>query len=98
MDLNDYKPVLRNDVSIDDEDVYKQHINLIKNNKYVDAATLLENNKQIDGVTASLLNLWEEKINQLCEIKNDFEDPYVYSQTEPSYEQMNGKSIWQQEY
>ena len=30
MVLSDYYPTLRNDISIDDKDIYNQHTNLIK--------------------------------------------------------------------
>ena len=34
MVLSDYYPTLRNDISIDDKDIYNQHTNLIKEKKY----------------------------------------------------------------
>ena len=67
-DLNDFKPHMRSDISVDDKGIYDQHSNLIKNNQYKEAATLLSQNKQIDGVTASLLNSWEQKIKALNDI------------------------------
>ena len=41
MVLSDYYPTLRNDISIDDKDIYNQHTNLIKEKKYQEAVTLL---------------------------------------------------------
>jgi hypothetical protein len=96
--LNDYKPHLRNDISLDDEIIYNQHSNLIKIKQYKEAVALLSQNNQIDSVTASLLNSWEQKIYELNEIGSTFYDPYLYSQEEPFETEMIGKSIWQQEY
>lgn len=96
MTLSDYTPIMRNDVSIDDKEVYNQHTNLIKSKKYLDAVKLLENNSQLDSVTASLLNSWECKIYELNNMDKPFYDPYLYSQTEPS--SLGDKVIWQQEY
>lgn len=98
MALSDYYPTLRNDISIDDKDIYDQHTNLIKNKKYQEAATLLSNNNQIDSVTASLLNSWEQKIYSLCQIKKEYYNQIITKQTEPTESEMKDKVIWQQEY
>lgn len=96
--LNDFKPHLRNDISLEDEEIYNQHSSLMNNSQYKEAGTLLSKNKQIDSVTASLLNSWEQKIYELNQIGSTFYDPYLYSQDEPFETEMIGKSIWQQEY
>lgn len=97
MTLSDYYPTMRNDISIDDKDIYDKHFNLIKSSNYLDAVALLESNDQVNGLTASLLNSWEEKIYNLnIDKPNYFFDPYVYSQTEPI--NFENKTIWQQEY
>lgn len=100
MNFNDYKPTLHNDISIEDESIYKQHISLINQKKYNEAAALLSANPQISGGTASLLNSWEEKLVSMepLILAKDFHDPYHYSSTEPSVEEMGNKVIWEQEY
>lgn len=98
MVLSDYYPTLRNDISIDDKDIYNQHTNLIKEKKYQEAVTLLSNNSQIDSVTASLLNSLEQKIYSLCQIKKEYYNPIITKQTEPTESEMKDKVIWQQEY
>lgn len=100
MNLKDYKPTLHNDISIDDEEIYKQHTNIINQKKYNEATALLSENPQISGCTASLLNSWEEKIESLepLILAKDFYDPYYYTSTEPSVEEIDDKVIWQQEY
>lgn len=95
MTLHDYYPTMRNDISIEDNNLYVQHSNLIKSKNYLEAVDLLNTNKQVDSLTASLLNSWEIKIVNLSKI-NNFYDPYIYSQTEPT--EMGDKVVWQQEY
>ena len=97
MTLSDYYPIMRNDISIYDKDIYDKHSNLIKSSNYLDAVALLKSNDQVNGLTASLLNSWEEKIYNLNKDKpNYFFDPYIYSQIEPI--NFENKTIWQQEY
>lgn len=96
MDLSDYLPTLRNDISIEDKNLYDEHSNLIKSKKYIEAVDLLKSNSQIDSLTASLLNLWEKKIFTLNNTERAFYDPYLYSQTEPI--DMEGKVVWEEEY
>lgn len=100
MKLKDFKATLHNDISIDDEELYKRHTDLINRQRYGDAAALLANNTQVSGATASLLNSWENKILTLENLYGEsaFYDPYLYSQAEPSDEDINGKVIWQQIY
>ena len=98
MALEDYAPTLRNEISIDDKEIYDKHTQLIKSKKYEEAVTLLSNNKQIDSITASLLNYWEKNIYELNSIDRKFYDPYYYSQNEPSTSEMENKVIWQEEY
>lgn len=98
MALEDYTPTLRNEISIDDKEIYDKHTQLIKSKKYEEAVTLLSNNKQIDSITASLLNYWEKNIYELNNIDRIFYDPYCYSQKEPSTSEMENKVIWQEEY
>lgn len=96
MTLHDYYPTMRNDISIEDNNLYVQHSNLIKSKEYIEAVNLLVNNKQVDSLTASLLNSWEKKIYDLNEMEKPFYDPYLYNQTEPT--SIGDKVIWQQEY
>ena len=100
MTLSEFKPHLRNDTAIDDEEIYNQHANLISNKNYSNAALLLQSNDQIDACTASLLNNWEQTIVNIENyfVDREFYDPYFYSQTEPSGNDMADKVFWQETY
>lgn len=97
-DINNYKPCLYNDISINDEELYKQHANLINNKKYKEAATLLSSQSEVRGVTASLLNLWEQKIYEIDNTPINYIDPYIFKEDEPTDEEIKDKAIWSQEY
>lgn len=97
MALIDFKPTLHNDISIEDEELYNQYNNLIKEKKYGEAQQLLSSN-QMDVMNASLFNSLEKKILTLMQMKKEFYDPYCYSKDEPTEEQMKKKVIWSQEY
>lgn len=97
--LNDFKPVIHNGTGVYEEELWKQHENLINEGNYSDAAALIKNNN-LDGVTASLFNFYEENLDKLDRYLQTKElyDPYVYSPEEPDAAEMEGKMIWQQEY
>lgn len=99
--LQDFKPTLHNDISIDEAEIYTKHNNLIKMGAYKEATALLNENN-IDGIRASLFNSWEVKLNYLDELlsKKEFKSPYFYSQSteEPTVEEFAGKSMWSQIY
>lgn len=96
-DIDNYRPTIHNDISIDEEDLYKQHSDLIKQGKYEEAANLLFQSN-VSGVTASLLNVWEQKIYELDNAPINYIDPYLYKNTEPTSDEMASKTIWSQEY
>lgn len=98
--IKDFKSTLHNDVSITDLPTYEQHTNLIKENRYNEAAALLSSYDISLGATASVLNIWEQKVIALEKLllPVSFFDPYFYKDTEPAENEMEGKTIWQQEY
>lgn len=96
MALSDYSPILRNNTTIDEEELYKKHSSLSKDKKYDEAAKIIDNNQ--NAINASLLNNWENKIYNLYQLPIDFKDPYMYKDSEPTESEMSSKTIWQQEY
>lgn len=96
-DIDNFRPIIHNDISIDDEDLYGRHSSLIKQGRYEEAANLLFQSN-VSGATASLLNVWEQKIYELDNTSINYIDPYLYKDTEPTSDEMIDKTIWSQEY
>lgn len=101
MELKDMIFSPHNDMSAEDTEMVTQHKNLIDAGNYSDATTLLDNNDYQKGFRASLFNSIQNKIRSVQEyLLNEFvaDDDTYYSFTEPTNEQMNGKTWWIQPY
>lgn len=96
MALKDFSPILRNDTSIEQEELYTKHKVLSDESKYDKTSETIQNCP--DAINASMLNGWENKLYKLYKMQIDFYDPYVYKKTEPTSSEMENKTIWQQEY
>lgn len=87
------------DLSISQETIHKKHKELLNDNRGTDAAKLL-NNSNVDACTASLLNGWENKIYTMqkdIETEN-FRNPFVLKETEPTSSEMSDCDIWLKTY
>ena len=101
--IENYTFVPRNDMGISDNEIVKEHNDLIKEGKYAKAVALLNTNSYNKGFRASLFTSIESKLQDLgLYLLNTFvanEDEY-YSLTEPTTEFMNenGYTFWIQPY
>lgn len=101
MNLRDIVFEPHSDMSADDIELVKQHDNFIKQNRFDDATALLNNNNYQRGFRASIFNSIQNKIRMLEEfLLNEFvaEDDELYKFTEPTDEEMEGKTWWLQPY
>ncbi len=101
MELKDVVFSPHNDMSAEDTEIVTQHKNLIDTGSYSDATTLLDSNNYQKGFRASLFNSIQNKIRTVQEyLLNEFaaNDDEYYSYTEPTDEQMEGKTWWIQLY
>ena len=101
MELKDIVFSPHNDMGAEDTDIVTQHKNLIDSGNYSDATTLLNDNDYQKGFRASLFNSIQNKIRSVQEyLLNEFvaDDDEYYSYTEPTDEQMEGKTWWIQIY
>lgn len=90
-----------NDMSAEDKGIVTEHNNLIKQENYDDATSLLNNNDYKKGFRASLFNSIQNKLLALeIYLLNEYvaESDEFYSITEPTEEQMEGKTFWMQIY
>ena len=97
MNIDELYFVPHSDAGIDELELIEEHNNLINNKQYEEAVTLLEENQSTKGMTASLLNLIQNKIRSLqLFLLNEFvASPIEYfSDTEPTAEEMGDKIIW----
>ena len=100
MTREDLRYVPHNFAEFMNEDIIKQHENLINSNRYDNAVNLLAQNPKVEGMTASLFNAIEQKILLVQEqLKHKTKAEYIlYQQTEPTAQQFEGKVIWAQQY
>lgn len=94
-----FKP--HSDMDVDKRNVAIQHDNIIKKKKYSDSTALLNENNYHDGFRASLFNSIQNKIRSFqIYLLNEFnaEPDELYSLTEPTQEQMQGKNFWIRPY
>lgn len=96
MTIDDVKFEPHSDMEIDDIPIVNEHSNLIKENKFSDATTLLKTTQYKKGVVASLFNCMEQKIRdiQIYLLNKQAAPDELYSETEPTPEQMEGKLFW----
>lgn len=101
MELRDIVFEPHNDMSADDKDIVTQHDNLIKQNSYDNATAFLNSNNYKKGFRASMFNSIQNKMRKIEEyLLNEFvagEDEY-YKFTEPTDDEMEGKTWWIQPY
>lgn len=101
MELKDIVFSPHNDMSADNKDLISQHQAFVDTLQYSDAADLLNENNYNEGFRASLFNAMKNKIHTLqTYFLNKFaaEEDEFYSYTEPTEEQMEGKTWWIQPY
>ena len=94
----EFKP--HSDISLSDKEILEEHDNLIKEGKFQEATKLLDDANFSKGIRASFFNLIEEKIKKLQIIilnKLADQDEY-YSLTEPTEDEMEGKTFWIQPF
>lgn len=99
MEINDILFTPHSDAGISDNAVQTQHKNFIENGEFSKASALLENASFSKGFRASFLNSLQNKIRKLqLYLLNEFvaSSDEFYSDTEPTEEEMNGKTIWVQ--
>ncbi len=97
MTLKDIVFEPHNDMSVDDAATMAAHHNLIKSGNYSDATNLLDNHSYTKGFRASLFHSIQNKLRELeLFLLNEFaaEPDELYSYTDPSKEQMEGKTFW----
>lgn len=87
------------DLSISQEDTYEKHKELLDDNLGTDAANLL-NNSNVDACTASLLNGWENKIYTMQKDigTEEFRNPFIIKETEPTNVEMSDCDMWLKTY
>lgn len=100
LNYNDYIFTPKGDVTINDKSLAYQHKTLINNNRFSDATELLDDNNFTGGYRASFFNKLNEKIRSLqIYILNKLASPdELYSLTEPTSDEMEGKTFWIQPY
>lgn len=84
------------DLGIEDESMLEDYNIKVKSNKYSDAVKLLDEKKCNKGIRASILNSIKQSILNLevylLNLTADADT--IYSLTEPTAEQMQGKLYW----
>lgn len=101
MNISNFAFRPHNDMDADKGTVVIQHNNIIRKRKYSDSTAFLNENNYQDGFRASIFNSIQNKIrNFQIYLLNKFnaEPDELYSLTEPTQEQMQGKKFWIQPY
>ncbi len=98
MKQKDISFVPHSDMDIHDADVVEQHQNLIARNRFSEAASLLDNASHKKGFRATIFNTIQNKLREIqIYLLNKTAAPNeYYSLTEPSDEEMEGKTFWMQ--
>lgn len=97
MEIKDIIFEPHNDAGADDLTLVTQHKNLISKSSFGDATTLLDSNNYSKGFRASLFNSIQNQIRRLqIYLLNQYaaESNELYSFTEPTEAQMDGKDFW----
>ncbi|SFH77550.1 hypothetical protein SAMN05216405_5542 [Lachnospiraceae bacterium NLAE-zl-G231] len=100
MNNEDFNYIPRSAARLRNRDISDQHKALLKAGNPAGAAVLIKNRPELEAFSASLFNFIEQKlvfIEQQLSGKNR-EIFNVYSDTEPSSEEMEGKFFWNKEY
>lgn len=96
MTQKDISFVPHSDMDIDDVNTVEQHKNLIIQNRFSEAITLLDNSGHKKGFRAAIFNAIQNKLReiQIFLLNKTAEPNEYYSLTEPSEEEMQGKTFW----
>ena len=100
MNNDDFTYIPHSSARLRNKDVSDRHKALLKAGNPAGAAGLIRNNPDLEAFTASLFNFIEQKlvfIEQQLSGKNR-EIYNVYSDTEPTLEEMEGLFFWNKEY
>lgn len=101
MNILDFAFQPHGDMDAEDQNIVLQHKTKIDKKEYDDAIAILDENNYHDGFRASLFNGIQNKIRSFqIYLLNEFnaEPDELYSLTEPTPEQMQGKKFWIQPY
>lgn len=86
-----------NDMDVKDIDTVNSHHKMIKQGKYSEAVSILDENEYNSGFRSSLFNTIQNKIRklQLYLMNKVVAKPEeLFSDTEPTDDQMEGKLFW----
>ena len=98
MKQKDISFVPHSDMDIHDVTTVEQHKNLIEQNRFSEAASLLDNTGHKKGFRAAIFNTIQNKLReiQLYLLNKTAAPNKYYSLTEPTEEEMEGKTFWLQ--
>ncbi|MBD5511661.1 MAG: hypothetical protein HDR08_10470 [Lachnospiraceae bacterium] len=98
MKQRDISFVPHSDMDIHDVTTVEQHKNLIEQNRFSEAASLLNNTGHKKGFRAAIFNTIQNKLREIqIYLLNKTAAPNeYYSLTEPTEEEMEGKTFWLQ--
>lgn len=98
MKQKDISFVPHSDMDIHDVNTVEQHKNLIARNRFSEAASLLDNANHKKGFRATIFNTLQNKLREIqIYLLNKTAAPNeYYSLTEPTEEEMEGKTFWLQ--
>ena len=98
MKQKDISFVPHSDMDIHDVNIVEQHKNLIEQNRFSEAASLLNNTGHKKGFRAAIFNTIQNKLReiQLYLLNKTAAPNEYYSFTEPTDEEMEGKTFWLQ--
>ena len=100
MNNEDLNYIPRSAARLRNRDISDQHKALLKTGNPASAADLIKNRPDLEAFSASLFNFIEQKlvfIEQQLSGKNR-QIYNVYSDTEPTLEEMEGMFFWNKEY
>ena len=98
MKQKDISFVPHSDMDIHDVNTVEQHKNLIEQNRFSEASLLLDNIGRKKGFRAAIFNTIQNKLReiQLYLLNKTAAPNEYYSFTEPTDEEMEGKTFWLQ--
>jgi len=96
MNRKDISFVPHSDMETHEVSTVKQHKNLILQNRFQEAVSLLDNSGHKKGFRAAIFNAIQNKLReiQIFLLNKTAEPNEYYSLTEPSEEEMQGKTFW----
>ncbi|MCM1128065.1 MAG: hypothetical protein NC429_16545 [Lachnospiraceae bacterium] len=98
MKPKDISFVPHSDMSIHDMTTAERHKNLVAQNRFSEAVALLNNADYKKGFRAAVFNVIQDKVRkiQLYLLNKTAAPNEYYSLTEPTAEEMEGKTFWMQ--